>query len=365
MSLSHKFLAIPAAAGLMAIAAAPAGATPTPPPGFKISTFATAPSTTPPTKGPDDITLLGKDVFVGWQNGVGSMGEPNPMTGQIASTLIEYSTSGTQLNQWSLTGKIDGVGANPKTGQVVVTVNEDGNSSLYTVTPKSNKVTHYTYSPAPDSASTGGVLTGGGTDGVTVINGQIFVAASNPMVPNATATFQVKLHPSTKTASLSKTFADNATAKDAVTGKKVKLALTDPDSNALVPTSSPRFGGQYMLDAQGDQQLVFAAGMGTSKPSLTRLSLSQGGQPAGVDDVRWTAGCGGTLLIVDNGTGTIYAVKGPFKAGQAFASLDTIGANAVTDQVDRLNPKNGKLTTFVSGLTKSKGLLWLPKPACK
>jgi hypothetical protein len=142
----------------------------------------------------------------------------------------------------------------------------------------------------------------------------------------------------------------------------VTLALTDPDANAVVPSASPAFGGQFMLDAQGDQQLVFAKGMGSSSIKLTRLLLthSPGTTSAGVDDVQWTAGSGGTLLIVDNGTGTIWAVKGKFTAGQAFASLDTVGASAQTNQTDMVNLKTGALTPFATGLKTSKGLVWIP-----
>jgi hypothetical protein len=365
MSFARRlFLTLPVAGIVAAVAATPAAANPPPsvPAGFAVTKFATAPSTTPATTGPDDITVFGKDVFVGWQNGVGSMGEPNPTTNQTYSRLVEYSTSGKERHSWLLTGKLEGLAANTKPGQLIATANEDGNSHLFTIDVKSNQITPYVYQPDPASAITGGVFTGGGTDGVSVINGKIFLSASNPGAANATAAFQVKLNPSTGVASLSSTFADNANAKDAVSGHTVTLALTDPDANAVVPSASPAFGSQFMLDAQGDQQLVFAKGMGSSSIKLTRLLLthSPGTTGAGVDDVQWTAGSGGTLLIVDNGTGTIWAVKGKFTAGQAFASLDTVGASAKTNQTDMVNLTTGALTPFATGLKTSKGLVWIP-----
>jgi len=64
-----------------------------------------------------------------------------------------------------LRGKLDGMAGDPSTGTVIATANEDGNSSIYTVSPWSGRhdgVRHFIYSPAPDSASTGGVFTGGG-----------------------------------------------------------------------------------------------------------------------------------------------------------------------------------------------------------
>ena len=40
-------------------------------------------------------------------------------------------------------------------------------------------------------------------------------------------------------------------------GKTVKLALTDPDSNEVVPWAAPRFGGAFMLTSQGDKEQIY------------------------------------------------------------------------------------------------------------
>jgi hypothetical protein len=342
------------AAGALAAVPAAASAAPVAPNGYTLHTFATAPTG---ATGPDDITYLDGHVFVGWQNGVGTKGEAAP-GGKTDSTLVEYSRTGRAVNSWHLTGKVDGLGADPRTHQVIATVNEDGNSSLYTVRPSGRsggKVTHYTYSPAPDSATSGGVFTGGGTDAVAVYRGQIILSASNPTPANATAAFLVRLDRHRRVARLSPTFADNATATDAVTGKSVTLALTDPDSNAVVPSSSPRFGGDYAIDSQGDQQLVFAGRSG-----LERLSLTHGGTAAGVDDIRWADHARGTLYVVDNGTNTVYTLTGPFTAGEAFAALDTVGSASQTTELDTLNLSTGALSPLVTGFTAIKGIAWAP-----
>jgi hypothetical protein len=170
-------------------------------------------------------------------------------------------------------------------------------------------------------------------------------------------------------AKLTPTFADDGRAKSALTGATVGLALTDPDSNALVPSVSPRFGGQFVLDGQGDQQLVFVKGIGKAKTfgssNLTQLPLSHavGGAvaAAGVDDVRFTTGSHGALFVVDEkaGFGAIYKITGPFGAGQAFASLDTVGKTAMTTEVDTLDLATGQLKPFAVGLSQAKGLLWV------
>jgi hypothetical protein len=363
MNIANK-LSSAAAALLFAGAVAPAIAlgAPSAPPGFTVTTFRAAPSTTPPTTGADDITSLGHDVFIGWQNGVGPKGEPNSKTGQTTSRLVEYSSAGKPIASWELTGKIDGVGGDPSGHRVIASVNEDGNSSLYTITPSApsgQQVRHYTYSPAPDSGSTGGVLTGGGTDTVTIFRGHIYVTASAPATVEATAVFEAQLNPSTGIATLKATFEDSAKARDAVTGERFKLQLTDPDSSAVVPSTSPRFGGDFVLVSQGDQQLIFARRLTASSNDLTRLLLRRGNGRAGVDDVRWSEGRHGRLIVVDNGTGAVYAVSGDFKAGTAFGSLDTVGRNANTTEVDTIDLKTGQLTPFLTGLATAKGLLWL------
>jgi hypothetical protein len=350
----RKSIAVAAAVGAFAALPAVASAAPTAPSGYTLKTFATAPTG---ASGPDDITYLDGHVFVGWQNGVGTKGEPGT-GGKTYSALVEYSRTGHAQKRWHLTGKIDGLGANPRTKQVIATVNEDGNSSLYTIRAP-GKVTHYTYSPGPDSSSSGGIHTGGGTDAVSVYNGQIIVSASNPGAPSATAAFLVRLNRHRHVARLFPTFADNASATDALTGKSVTLALTDPDSNAVVPHSSPRFGGDFMLDSQGDQQLIFAR-PGRSGGSLQRLAMTHGGTAAGTDDVRWAEHSGGTLYLVDNGTNTIYTLTGPFQAGQAFAALDTVGSNSQTTELDTLNLTTGALSPFVTGFTGIKGVVWAP-----
>jgi hypothetical protein len=193
-----------------------------------------------------------------------------------------------------------------------------------------------------------------------VYRGEIIVSASNPTPANATAAFRVRLDRRSRTARLSPTFADNASATDAVSGQQVTLGLTDPDSNAVVPSSSPRFGGDFVLAGQADQQLVFAHGLGRDGLSLERLALTHGGTAAGVDDVRWADRSGGTLYLVDSGTKIVYTLTGPFQAGEAFAALDTVGSASQTTELDTINLTTGALSPLVTGFTGIKGIVWAP-----
>jgi len=80
-----------------------------------------------------------------------------------------------------------------------------------------------------------------------------------------------------------------------------------------VPSSSPRFAHELMLDSQADSQLVFANDPGTPEQSLTVLNL--GGLQ--VDDVRWAYTGGGDLYVVDQKADQIWLISGPPRTRRA------------------------------------------------
>ena len=314
------------------------------PHGFSARLFASAPKG---ATGPDDIARLGGHLFVGYQNGVGSKGEPAP-GGNTQGTVVEYSQAGKALASWRLTGKIDGLGADPAHNRIVATVNEDGNSSLYTIQPDRHahgKVTHYAYGPKP-------LPHGGGTDSVVSHDGVLFVTASAPAAnPDGTtysqpALYQVRL--SGSTAIWKAVFADNAKAKDAVTGKPTTLNLSDPDSSENVPGSVRRFGGDLLLDSQGDKQLVFI----DHAKAATVLNLT-----TQVDDSAFAPKAHTTLYVVDSDTGRIYAISGPFKAGEAFVSVPK-DSDSLVKTLGLLDLKTGSISAFGTGFANPKGLLF-------
>jgi hypothetical protein len=267
---------------------------------------------------PDDQVALGGNLYVGFQNGVGSQGEVSS-TGNLDSTLLEITPAGAVVKQWDVTGKIDGMGADSATGQVFVAVNEDSKSSLYTVS--GGTVTHYAYTPASLPHM-------GGTDAVAVINGKILISASAPGTSgkapaSAPAVFAVTLNAGSKTAAVAPFFADNATAtgvNGSKAGQKVTLALTDPDSNGVVPSSSPEFAGDFMLNSQGDEELIFS---GASGQNLQVLKISNS-----VDDTAWATSASGSLYATDSDANTVDVITGPFTPGTAYTAVTPCNANS-------------------------------------
>ncbi len=307
---------------------------------------------------PDDIVSLGGNLYVGFQNGVGSQGEAS-ISGNLDSTLGEFTRTGSLVKQWDMTGKIDGMGVDSATGKVIVTVNEDSNSSLYTVS--GGTVTHYTYTPSLPHL--------GGTDAVAVYNGKILVSASAPGTggkapASAPAVYTVVLNAGTKTAKVLPLFADNATVTMVNTGKKTALALTDPDSNAVVPSSSPDFARDFVLNAQGDLELVFS---GASGANMHALKLGQS-----VDDIAWATSATGALYMTDSGSNTVDALKGTFTPGTLYTSVTPCNANSApttcpapgytANYLGTINLKTGKIGTVaaVNGQVTPKGLIFVP-----
>jgi hypothetical protein len=306
---------------------------------------------------PDDLVTLGGNLYVGFQNGVGSQGEVAP-SGNLDSTLVEFTPAGSVVKQWDVTGKIDGMGADSASGQVIVTVNEDAKSSLYTVS--GGTVTHYTYTPST-------LPNLGGTDHVSVYNGKILISASAPGTSgkapaSAPAVFAVTLNAGAKTAAVAPFFADNATATGVNApnaGKKVTLALTDPDSNLVVPSSSPEFAGDFMLNSQGDEELIFA---GASGQNLQVLKLSNS-----VDDTAWATSATGTLYTTDSGANTVDAITGSFTPGTAYTAVTPCNANSAASTCSTLNTlgtinlKTGAVgNVVVIGPVQPKGMIFVP-----
>lgn len=317
-------------------------------PALRTTVFASSGS----SAGPDDLTTLDGKVFVAFQNGVGSQGEAAP-NGATDSTVFEYSRIGKRLASWHLTGKIDGMTADRARHRIVATVNEDGHSSLDTITVRgaTSTIRHFTYTPSP-------LPHGGGTDSIAVVDGQLIVTASAPTADPATgsydgpALYRVSLDGSTATAT--PIFADNAPATDAVTGQPTRLNLSDPDSSLVMPAAAPRFAGDLLLDSQGDSQLVFLAHPDTTRQTATVLNL-----PTQVDDTAVATSRHGTLLVTDAGTNQVKAVSGTFTPGEVIVAIPN-DSSAMAASLATLDLTSGKLTPFGGTFANPKGLLFLP-----
>ncbi len=340
--------------------------------------FTPAGTTTPDSEAlthPDDITQLGDHLFVGFQNGVGPQGEPSS-DGNTDSTIVELKMNGDPVHQWDVLGKADGVTADPQTGVVIVTVNEDANSSLYTIDPgtvaSADQVVHYAYDEP--------LAHMGGTDAISIYGGQLLISASAPGTtgasapqPNYPAVYSVQLNPTTMVATVTPLFYDESTATTANAGadygSPVTLGLTDPDSNEIVPFGA-RFGGDFMLTSQGDLEQIYVADAGGRHQRLSVLTLSQS-----VDDTAWPTRSSGALYATDSTNDSVDSVRGPFVPGWPMVVATPCGSNSApgtcpappmfpANYLATLNPTTGQVSPVVvegAAFTPQGGLLFAPR----
>ena len=178
--------------------------------------------------------------------------------------------------------------------------------------------------------------------------------------------FAVTLNAGAHTAAVAPFYAGNARAtgvNGSEAGKKVTLALTDPDSNAVVPSGSPEFAGDFMLNSQGDQELVFSAASGQN---LQVLKLSKP-----VDDIAWATAASGSLYATDSGADTVDAITGSFTPGTAFTAVAPCNANSApstcpgpgypANSLGTVNLKTGAVSNVTEiGPVTPKGLIFVP-----
>jgi hypothetical protein len=281
-----------------------------------------------PLASPDDITVLGHHIFTAFQNGIGPQGQASP-DGNTDSTVVEFTAAGRVIRQWDIKGKCDGVTADTGRNLLIATVNEDAHSSIYTITPGApagTRVRHYRYNrPLPHQ---------GGTDAISVYHGRVLLSASAPGTtgqaapqPGYPAAYSVTFDRGTAVATVSALFSDEARAtvanEGADHGKVVRLALTDPDSNEIVPAAGPRFAGEFMVTSQGDKEQIFTGGGGRLGQRLSVLRLSQS-----VDDTAWVRSPLGRLYGADTSGDTIDVVTGRFAARSVLVAVTPCDADS-------------------------------------
>jgi len=321
-------------------------------------TFVSAPPAG--AKGPDDITMLavpGLDsgrllIWTAFQNGINPDGTPGTPGGPIKSTVVAYdAATGKLVREIWVTGKVDGLTADPKTGRIIATVNEDNNSAINIIYPVIGAVATYNYTPNPAFMGVGG------TDSIAVLNGVIYVAHSNPANTEQATDYRVTLDQSKLTARLTPVFYDNSSAFNVVSKTKVTLALTDPDTNYIMPSASPLFAGDLATISQADGEIVFAHLAKSVNLKVLPLTDNKVGNVPPIDGLAVATSGSRTLYVVDAGTNQIIALntKG-WPAGTVFVGEPSDNSNPL---VGVLNLHTGVITPFKNVFVSPKGLLFV------
>lgn len=326
-------------------------------PGYRVSIFATLPNGS--TK-PDSLAQVGKDVFVGFGDTVGPDGTPGP-GGKSSVEIVAYDQNGKVDRTYTVPGHNDGLMAFDNETLWAMS-NEDANAILTIIDTKSGN--QQTYTPQPSLVnSTGGLPHGGGLDDMQLINGKVYVSASNPTAsstgtcppnsstpgcPNGINTgpfvYVLTLNGDGKTFNLTPVASSEIAATNVVTGAAGTINITDPDSEVVSPD-----GSTLIVDGQADAELAFVRNF-LATPAVSYLPLTLNGSPQQVDDTRFVPHQASFLLLTDTPSNTIYRIDGDFEAGDAYSS----GQTALL----KLNTSSGTLTPVVSGFGAPHGLLF-------
>jgi hypothetical protein len=120
--------------------------------------------------GPDSITVGGGSVWISYTNNADSTGLGG------SSTVVQYDLKGAVRHIYTIAGSVDGLKIEPRTGVVWALQNQDGNSTLTLIDPKTGIT--------PDSPLHYQVTSStSGYDDIVFRGDQIFLSYTNPSVP--------------------------------------------------------------------------------------------------------------------------------------------------------------------------------------
>jgi hypothetical protein len=317
--------------------------------GYKVSVFIKAPL---PTEKPDSIIQVGTTLFIGYQN-AGDV-KDGSVPG-LMNEVVQYDLTTNPpklLNTFNVPGHVDGLMAKTST-EIWAMANEDGNPELTIINLTDGSMK--TYQPTVPTAH------GGGFDDMQLINGVVYVSASNPSNPGTPppTVVSLTLNPNGTTFDVAPVLNGDAMALDitpSVGGSPnptfntmVPLVLTDPDSEATDPN------GNLVLDSQADGKLVFIKKPGPAQTvSVLTLTLfnDKDGPVTPVDDTRFVPAAPGPkgilYMLFTDASNTTYRVDAPFTAGDTYSCGQ--------GQVMRLDLTSGHLTPVVVGLGVASAL---------
>jgi len=319
------------------------------PPFVGIYTLATF-SGVPPSGAtkPDDVAVSadGKDLWVGYGNGVDTTGKGGP------SNAVEYDIgSGAVLQNVSVPGHLDGLKINPTTGDVWATENEDGNPTLAIIKPKNGKFKIYTFDPT--------LITGGMDD--LVITGpsskDVFIVTSSQTDITKPVIVQLSRKPQKANTALLSTLVGNPSSVWNVVTNEAETTdqIGDPDSITLDAA------GELVLDNRSDDSLYIVRAPGATNPVL-RVPLTLDDTPVEVNDTIFTtsatfggASTAGTIFITDTSANAIYTLsKTYFPSNEVYTAANVVG------DLGLVALSTGVVTPVATGFKGIHGLAFAP-----
>lgn len=299
----------------------------------RVSTFATGTDVNA-TK-PDSIALGNNSIWVSYANGADSTG----LSG--SSTVVQYRFNGKVRHTYSISGSVDGLKVDPRTGLVWALQNQDGNSTLSLIDPKANTVS----GPIPYAVTSSTQ----GYDDVVFRFDKVFLSYTNPAAPTD-PTIQL-LQNGSDPLVVTPILLMGATGTNLATGLIEPTSQNDPDSLKLAPN------GDLMLSSGDDGQLIFVGHPGSPDQSVSFLSLldPSGAQVKGLDDAVFATDERGTFYLTDTNNNRVLKIDAEdLRIGSLYASIGSL------NEFTSVDLKTGKVTAVLSGLNGPHGILFLP-----
>jgi hypothetical protein len=289
---------------------------------------------------PDDIAISadGKDLWVGYGNGVNTDGTGGP------SNAVEYDIdSGAMLLNVTVPGHMDGLKINPTTGDVWAIENEDANPTLAVINHKNGKFKIFKFDPT---------LVTGGMDDLLFAGDKskdVFIVTSSQGATSDPVIVKIKGPLKKKNTDLVSVLVGNpSTVWNVVTNGAEVGDIGDPDSMTVDPA------GELVLDNRkdGDDSLYIVQNSGATNPVL-RVPLTLFGDPVEVNDTIFTmsetsgeASTAGTIFITDTNANKIYMLSKPY-----FPSNEVYTAANIVGDVGLVNLNTGVVTPVVTGFS--------------
>jgi sugar lactone lactonase YvrE len=289
---------------------------------------------------PDSIALGKNSLWVSYTNGADSHGLGG------SSTVVEYKSKGkVKVRQmYSIPGSVDGLKIDPRTGLVWAMQNQDGNSTLTLIDPKTKSVS----APIPYAVTS----TTRGYDDVAFSGNRVFLSYTNP-VGATDPTIQL-LQNGSNPLVVTPVLLMDATGTNLATGQSNQPTTQhDPDSLKLTPN------GDLVLTSGDDGQLIFVAHPGKVHQSVSFLNVldpSTGQNVSGLDDAVFATDREGTFYLSDTTNNRVLKIDvDDIDIGSLFASVGSLNELAVVDI------HTGITTPLVSNLNGPHGLEFVPK----
>jgi hypothetical protein len=301
-----------------------------------VSTFAHG--TAVQATGPDSITVGSGFVWVSYTNGADSTGLGG------ASTVVQYDLTGNVERKFSITGSVDGLKRDPRTGLIWAMQNQDGRSTLTLIDPHTGIVPGSPFQYAVKSTTRG-------SDDVVFRGNKVYMSYTNPTGP-ADPTIQL-LERGSNPLVASPILRMGATGKDLATGKTNQpTTQNDPDSMKLTPD------GRLMLSSGDDGQIIFVANPGSPSQSVSFVTLLDAGghNVSGLDDAVFATAEQGTFYLADTGNNQVLSISvDELSEDSLYACVGSLNV------LGRVDLKTGRVTSFLTGLKAPHGLVFVPR----